>query len=56
VVLSPGCASFDWYSSYADRGEHFGALVRGRLASAAGGAPVQKNTAVMDKSGEVGNR
>ena len=23
VVLSPGCASFDWYSSYGQRGQHF---------------------------------
>jgi UDP-N-acetylmuramoylalanine--D-glutamate ligase len=27
VLLSPGCASFDWYASYADRGEHFAAIV-----------------------------
>ncbi|WP_419945879.1 UDP-N-acetylmuramoyl-L-alanine--D-glutamate ligase [Candidatus Poriferisodalis sp.] len=27
VVLSPGCASFDWYSSYRDRGQHFIASV-----------------------------
>ncbi len=33
VVLSPGCASFDWYSSYAQRGEHFSALVKARLAT-----------------------
>jgi UDP-N-acetylmuramoylalanine--D-glutamate ligase len=27
VLLSPGCASFDWYSSYAARGEHFASIV-----------------------------
>lgn len=27
VVLSPGCASFDWYSSYHQRGQHFIAAV-----------------------------
>ena len=31
VVLSPGCASFDWYASYAERGEDFSALVKERL-------------------------
>jgi UDP-N-acetylmuramoylalanine--D-glutamate ligase len=31
VVLSPGCASFDWYASYVERGEDFSALVKGKL-------------------------
>jgi UDP-N-acetylmuramoylalanine--D-glutamate ligase len=28
VVLSPACTSYDWYSSYAERGDDFAALVR----------------------------
>jgi UDP-N-acetylmuramoylalanine--D-glutamate ligase len=28
VLLSPGCASFDAYTSYAARGDHFQSLVR----------------------------
>ena len=43
VVLSPGCASFDWYSSYAARGDDFAAAVRALTAAppltAAGPAP-----------------
>lgn len=32
VLLSPGCASFDWYRSYAERGDHFVSLVRSRAS------------------------
>ncbi|MDW3212778.1 MAG: UDP-N-acetylmuramoyl-L-alanine--D-glutamate ligase [Ilumatobacteraceae bacterium] len=32
VVLSPGCASFDWYVGYHARGDDFRRLVRERLA------------------------
>lgn len=32
VVLSPGCASFDWYDSYSQRGDDFAAEVRARFA------------------------
>jgi UDP-N-acetylmuramoylalanine--D-glutamate ligase len=32
VVLSPGCASFDWYSSYGQRGDDFARLVRLHLS------------------------
>jgi UDP-N-acetylmuramoylalanine--D-glutamate ligase len=32
VVLSPGCASFDWYPSYAARGDHFASIVTRRLS------------------------
>jgi UDP-N-acetylmuramoylalanine--D-glutamate ligase len=35
VVLSPGCASFDWYSGYPERGDHFRRLVTDLLAAPA---------------------
>jgi UDP-N-acetylmuramoylalanine--D-glutamate ligase len=37
VLLSPACASFDWYRSYAERGDDYVRAVRAHLASA--GAP-----------------
>ena len=27
VLLSPACASFDWYARFEDRGDHFRRLV-----------------------------
>jgi UDP-N-acetylmuramoylalanine--D-glutamate ligase len=32
VLLSPGCASFDWYGSYAERGDDFVRAVREQVA------------------------
>ncbi|CAN5604717.1 UDP-N-acetylmuramoyl-L-alanine--D-glutamate ligase [soil metagenome] len=37
VLLSPACASFDWYRSYGERGDDFARAVRAHLAD--GGAP-----------------
>src|SRR5690606_9957593 len=33
VVLSPGCASFDWYGGYPERGDDFRRLVLARLGT-----------------------
>jgi UDP-N-acetylmuramoylalanine--D-glutamate ligase len=44
VLLSPGCASFDWYRSYGQRGDEFAELVRAHLGngrSADNGEPMQ---------------
>jgi UDP-N-acetylmuramoylalanine--D-glutamate ligase len=34
VLLSPACASFDWYASYAERGDAFATAVRARFERA----------------------
>jgi UDP-N-acetylmuramoylalanine--D-glutamate ligase len=31
VLLSPGCASFDWYGGYAERGDDFVRAVRAQV-------------------------
>ncbi len=36
VLLSPACASFDWYRSYAERGDDFTRAVRAHLEPVAG--------------------
>ena len=35
VVLSPGCASYDWYRNYGARGDDFARAVRERIAAGA---------------------
>ncbi|HEX4863663.1 MAG TPA: UDP-N-acetylmuramoyl-L-alanine--D-glutamate ligase [Acidimicrobiales bacterium] len=37
VLLSPGCASFDWYGSYAERGDDYSKLVRSRVLEGGAG-------------------
>lgn len=37
VLLAPGCASFDQFASYAERGDRFGALVRAKTKEATSG-------------------
>lgn len=39
VLLSPACASFDWYSGYSERGRHFAAVVAQRTGLDTGVQP-----------------
>jgi len=38
VLLSPGCTSFDWFHSYAERGDAFAAAVRAHLGRTSEGS------------------
>ncbi|HEY8548044.1 MAG TPA: UDP-N-acetylmuramoyl-L-alanine--D-glutamate ligase [Acidimicrobiales bacterium] len=40
VLLSPGCASFDWYRSYGERGDDFARAVREHVLAGGGGTGV----------------
>jgi UDP-N-acetylmuramoylalanine--D-glutamate ligase len=39
VLLSPACASFDWYRSYSERGDDFAACVAALAATRRSGDP-----------------
>lgn len=41
VILSPGCASFDWYTSYVQRGHDFSRAVRDVLERTSGSADAE---------------
>ena len=49
VLLSPGCTSFDWYGSYAERGDDFTQAVKAALNS---GNPSQNKDAHQESPAE----
>jgi UDP-N-acetylmuramoylalanine--D-glutamate ligase len=46
VLLSPGCASFDWYSGFEARGDHFRTVVRERVGMSARGCAARAGTGI----------
>ena len=54
VLLSPGCASFDWYSGFEARGDHFRSLVLDRFASST--TDIEPRGVQMTSTISVGDR
>jgi uncharacterized alpha-E superfamily protein len=48
VLLSPACASFDWYGGYQERGDDFARCVKALVAGTKGRAS-KKNEPAKDK-------
>jgi UDP-N-acetylmuramoylalanine--D-glutamate ligase len=44
IVLSPGCASYDWFRSFRERGDEFTRLVGGTYSGTLPSAPGTSRT------------